>query len=406
MDDPETKRMSLPLEGLRVADFGRYIAGPFCAALLADFGADVIRIEKREGREDRTLISLGTTAQGEPAEGALFLQMNRNKRSLTLDPSGPGGRDIIRRLVEQSDVVLANLPGQTLKAMGLDYDTVSSVNPRAVLGVVSAFGLDGPYADRVGFDGIAQAMSGAVHFAGLPGQPVRAAAPYVDFGTASLLAFGVMAALKAREQTGRGQLVEGALLRTALTYFSTMLIEEKVLGPDREPSLNRSQTAAPSDIYRTKDGWITVAVNGDPLFRRVARLIGASEWLEDARFANDRSRGDHGEEISARLGAWCAARTRDEAIAAFEAARIPAGPIYRMREALDDPHVRAGDFFTAVDYPGLEHAAVAPTPVKLHATPGRLRKNPPALGEHTAQILDELGFSPAEIEALMRDGVV
>jgi crotonobetainyl-CoA:carnitine CoA-transferase CaiB-like acyl-CoA transferase len=395
--------MSLPLEGLRVADFGRYIAGPFCAALLADMGADVIRIEKRDGREDRTLISLGETAEGEPREGALFLQMNRNKRSLTLDPSGPRGREIIRRLVGRSDVVVANLPGQTLKTMGLDYEAVSSVNPRAVLAVVSTFGLDGPYADRVGFDGIAQAMSGSSHFSGMPDQPIRAAAPYVDFGTASLMAFGIMAALKSRDQTGRGQLVEGALLRTAMTYFSTMLIEESVLAPDRTPSLNRSQTAAPSDIYRTRDGWITVAVNGDPLFRRVAKLIGAPEWLDDPRFASDPF---HGEVISARVSAWCAGKSRDEAIAAFEAARVPAGPVYRMREALDDPHVRASDFFSSVDYPGLGRAPVASTPVKLHATPGTVRTRPPTLGEHNGEVLSELGYSSGEIASLLTDGIV
>lgn len=398
--------MSRPLEGLRVADFGRYIAGPYCAALLADFGADVIRIEKRDGREDRTLISLAQTAAGEPLEGALFLQMNRNKRSLTLDPSGPRGREIIRRLVARSDVVIANLPSQTLKTMGLDYDAVSSVNPRAVLAVVSAFGLEGPYAERVGFDGVAQAMSGASWFSGSPDQPLRAAAPYVDFGTASLMAFGILAALKAREQTGRGQLVEGALLHTAMTFFSTMLIEEEKLRLGREPSLNRSQTAAPSDVYRAKDGWITVAVNGDPLFRRVAKLIGAQEWLADPRFANDNLRGDHGEVISARVGAWVAMRTRDEAIAAFEAARVPAGPVYRLREALDDAHVRASDYFASVDFPGLGHTPVAATPVKLHATPGEVRTRPPTLGEHNEEVLKDLGFATAEIEGMIADWIV
>lgn len=389
-----------------MADFGRYIAGPYCAALLADFGADVIRIEKRDGREDRTLISLGATEQGEPREGALFLQMNRNKRSLTLDPSGPRGREIIRRIIARSDVVIANLPGPTLKTMGLDYDTVSSLNPRAVLAVVSAFGLEGPYAERVGFDGIAQAMSGAAFFSGSPEQPSRAAAPYVDFGTASLMAFGILAALKAREQTGRGQLVEGALLRTAMTFFSTMLIEEQSLRLNRKPSLNRSQTAAPSDVYRAKDGWITVAVNGDPLFRRVARIVGAPEWLEDPRFANDKLRGDHGEIISARVAAWVAEYTRDEAIAAFEAARVPAGPVYTMREALDDAHVRASDFFATLAYPGLGAASVAATPVKLHATPGEIQKRPPTLGEHNEEILNELGYAKEEIAALTRDGTV
>ncbi|HVU19527.1 MAG TPA: CoA transferase, partial [Rhizomicrobium sp.] len=204
-----------PFHGIRVIDFGRYIAGPFCAALLGDLGAEVIRVEKRDGREDRTLVSLAENDDGSPREGAMFLQMNRNKKSLTLDPMSEAGREVVKRLVRSADVVVANLPAETLKAMGLDWDSVSAINPRAVLAVVSAFGMEGPYSTRVGFDGVAQAMSGAVWFAGTPEQPVRAAAPWVDFGTASLLALGVSAALRARETTGRGQMVEGALLRTA-----------------------------------------------------------------------------------------------------------------------------------------------------------------------------------------------
>ena len=399
-------RVAGPLQGIRVVDFGRYIAGPFCAALLGDLGAEVIRVEKRDGREDRTLVSLGEHDDGSPREGAMFLQMNRNKRGLTLDPAHEKGRDVVRRLIAKADVVIANLPGETLKSLGLDYDSVSAINPRAILGVATAFGLEGPYANRVGFDGIAQAMSGAAYFAGTEEQPVRAAVPWVDFGTASLLALGIVSALRVRDQTGKGQMVEGALLRTAATFFSPTLIEEEVLKLGRTPSLNRSQTAGPSDIFKTKTGWITVAVNGDPLFRRVCKLIGAPEWLEDKRFASDKLRGDNGEVISARVAEWCSTRTSDEAIKAFEGARVPAGPVYTMREALDDPHLKASDILTTVDFPGIGKAPIAATPVKLHGTPGEVRRRAPTLGEHSDEILRELGYSPAQIEDLRKSGVV
>src|SRR5215472_7978694 len=202
------------LSGVRVLDFGRYIAGPYCAMLLADFGADVIRVEKRAGGEDRFQAPL-TEAQ----DGGLFMQMNRNKRGMTLDPMTAGGQEVVRRLVASADVVVANLPPQTLAAMRLDYDSLATIKPDIILTMVTAYGRGGPYSDRVGFDGIGQVMSGAAYMTsdGEGERPYRFQAAWVDFGTALHCAYGTALALIERRETGRGQVVEGALLATALT---------------------------------------------------------------------------------------------------------------------------------------------------------------------------------------------
>ena len=222
------------LAGVRVLDFGRYIAGPFCAALLGDLGADVIRIEKVRGSEDRFIAPVTPTG-----EGGMFLQMNRNKRSLTLNPMKPAGREVVRRLVATADVVVANLPPATLHAMGLDLDSLREVKEDIILTTVSAYGRGGRYSDRVGFDGIGQVMSGIAYMTGDPDRPRRAAAPFVDFGTALSCAYGTLAALMARQQTGEGQMVEGALLQTALMMGNSNLIEQAVIERDRQPTGNR-----------------------------------------------------------------------------------------------------------------------------------------------------------------------
>ena len=220
--------MAGALDGIRVLDFGRYIAGPWCAALLGDLGAEVIRVDKRAGSEDRFV---GPVADG--GEGALYLQANRNKRGMTLDPMKPAGREVVRRLVAQADVVIANLPPQSLEAMGLDWPTVSALNPAVVLTTISAFGSGGPYERRLGFDGIGQAMSGSMYLSGHPGEPMKAYVPWVDFGTATNAALATVAALYARRATGRGQHVEASLLQTALTVSNSALVEQRVRKLDR-----------------------------------------------------------------------------------------------------------------------------------------------------------------------------
>lgn len=395
------------LEGIRVLDFGRYIAGPYCAALLGDMGAEVIRIEKRDGSEDRTLIPVLHAPDGTPREGAMFLQMNRNKRGLTLDPMHPSARPVMERLIATADVVVANLPPQTLTQMGLDWSTVHRINPRTVLTTVSAFGRGGPYEHRLGFDGVAQAMSGAVYLSGEPGVPVRSFAPWVDFSTASFAAFGTLAALMARDKTGRGQEVEAALWRSATTIMSTGLIEQALIRRDREATGNRGQTAGPSDIFRCRDGWITVLINGNPLFKRWARLMGEENWLNDPRFGSDEARGDHGDALSARTQAWCAERTVAQALGELERAKVPAGPVLKPQQVLDDAHVNAAGYFATTSLEGMAGPVpVAATPVRLSETPGTVRAGPPPLGRDTDAILGALGFSATEISRLRAEEVI
>jgi crotonobetainyl-CoA:carnitine CoA-transferase CaiB-like acyl-CoA transferase len=390
------------LEGIRVLDFGRYIAGPYCAALLAEHGAEVIRIEKRQGSEDRYQAPVASTG-----EGALFLQMNRNKLGLTLDPMLPEGQEIVRKLVATADVVVANLPPQTLQAMKLDYASLAAVKPDIILTTATAYGRGGPYSDRVGFDGIGQVMSGAVYMTGTEDQPYRAQVPWVDFGTALHCAFGTMAALMARKVTGKGQVVEGALLATAVTFGNALLIEQAVIAPNRVPTGNRGQTAAPVDIFRTKDGWILAQVIGDPLYKRWAKLMGEEHWLTDARFKDDISRGDNGAVISERMSRWCAERTNAEALEILAKAKIPSGPVLKPQQTLDDPHIQAMGFFQPTEFPGAPRPApIAKAPVWLSGTPGSIRRRAPTLGEHTEQILTKLGYDKKAIAELRKKGVV
>jgi crotonobetainyl-CoA:carnitine CoA-transferase CaiB-like acyl-CoA transferase len=390
------------LEGIRVLDFGRYIAGPYCAALLAEQGAEVIRIEKRDGSEDRYQAPVAETG-----EGALFLQINRNKLGLTLDPMRPEGQEVVRRLVATADVVVANLPPQTLDAMRLDYASLRAVKDDIILTTVTAYGRGGPYSQRVGFDGIGQVMSGAVYMTGEENQPYRAQVPWVDFGTALHCAFGTMAALMARRETGQGQWVEGALLATAVTFANALLIEQAVIEPDRVPTGNRGQTAAPVDIFATKDGWVLVQVIGQPLYKRWAQLMGEEHWLSDPRFRDDISRGDNGAIISERMRRWCAERTSSEALEILAAAKIPSGPVLKPRQTLADPHIQHMGFFQPMAFPGAPRPApVAKAPVWLSGTPGSIRRRAPLLGEHTDQILGELGYDEKAVAQLRAKGVV
>jgi crotonobetainyl-CoA:carnitine CoA-transferase CaiB-like acyl-CoA transferase len=390
------------LKGIRVLDFGRFIAAPWCGAILADMGADVIRIEKRDGGEDRWVQSVG-----ENGAGAGFLQCNRNKRSMTMDPSTADGRNIVRKLVATADIVLANMPDNVMRDWGLDYVSLKAIKPDIVLASASAYGRGGPYSDRVGFDGIGQVMSGAVYRTGPPDHPYRTAVPYVDYATAQSLAIGVMMALFHRAATGEGQEVEAALLPSALTISNALLIDQAILKTDRERIGNKGMSIGPCDLFQTRDGWLLVQVTGQAMFKRWCALVGEAGWFSDPRFADDALRAEHGDILNGKMQDWCEGKTTTEVMAGCDGARIPASPVLSPQQAIDDPHVKAMGYLVPVDYPGLPRTApVIETPFRMSATPGTIRGRPPLLGEHTDLVLGELGFSAEAIADLREREVI
>ena len=395
--------MHLPLEGIRVVDFGRFIAGPYCAMMLADFGADVIRVERREGGEDR---KLGPVTEN--GEGGLFLNINRNKRGITLDPAHDLAKEIIRRLVRSADVVIVNLPIEVMRKLGLDYDSLKSIKEDIILVMASAFGPDGPYRDRVGFDGVVQAMSGSMSLTGFPGPPVRSIVSWVDYGTALHGAFGAMAALYHRQQTGHGQLVDVSLLATGVTFMMPLLAERATTGIQRAQLGNTGYYTAPSDVYQTRDGgWIIVPTIGGPMFKRWARLIGREDLIEDPRCKDDITRGNNAELINKAMTLWCSQRTRDEAISELERGRVPCGPVYNLDEVLGDAQVNARRLIEQVEFPtGSKPIPISAPPARLSESPAQRPRRAPLLGEHTDEVLAELGFSAEEITSFRRANAI
>jgi formyl-CoA transferase len=390
------------LEGIRVLDFGRYIAGPYCAALLGDLGADVIRIERVDGGEDRCMPPL--TDSG---EGGLYLQMNRNKRCLTLDLASDDGRRIVRQLVDGADVVVANLPPSTLRQLGLDYATLCALNPRIVLATVTAYGPGGPLSGQHGFDAIGQAMSGTMFMSGLPDAPVRTSAPYVDVSTAQALAMGTLAALWARERSGKGQRVEGSLLRTSLVHSNAVLIEQALSAPNRVPQGNRGYLSAPADLFRCQDGWIVAQTIGPSMFSRWCTLVERRELADDPRFATDLRRGNHSIEISAVMQDWCATRSRDTVLDALAQAKIPAAAVLSPQQTLDDAHIREAGLLPQRPFADTDlHYPLAPHPVELSVDAAVFNRPAPRLGQHTDEILGALGYDAAAIDALRARKVV
>ena len=389
------------LNGIRVLDFGRYIAGPYCATLLGFLGAEVIRIERPGGGEDRYVAPLF----GEDTEGALFFQTACNKKSVTLKLGAPEARPVLEKLVASADVVVANLPPGTLKRLGLDYETLTAIRADIILTTVTAFGTEGPMAPLGGFDGVGQAMSGAMYMSGTPGAPVKALAPYVDFSSAALTAYATLAAIMVRRESGKGQHVEGSLLRTGCAVFGYHLVEQAVLGIDRAGTGNRVQTAAPSDVFATADGHVLVHTVGNGLFRRWADLLGDASLLEDPRLASDHLRGEHRDMLCDRVQAWCADMSTDELLEKLKGAGIPCGPVLSPRAALDHPQVQASDLYREVAFNGAT-VPVPDLPVTMSGSDVGVKAPPPALGADTEEVLAGVGIGSDELAALREQGVV
>jgi len=386
--------MAPPLEGLKVLDCTHVIAGAWCSMMLADLGADVIKIEPLAGE----------TTRGHPkARFKAFDFVNRNKRSLAIDMARPQGAEAIRRLAKGADLFVENYRPGALERMGLGFGDLSQVNPALIYVSVSGFGQSGPYRDRGGFDLIAQAMSGIMSFTGEPGsaRPVSCGVPLSDLNAGTFAALGALAALEHRRKTGEGQHVETSLLESAIAYTIWETGLYLTTGEVAKPVGSRHRLSAPYEALRTGDGYIVVGVNNPRLWERFCEALGAPELKDDPDYADGRLRVLNREALAARLEAILATDTGAAWLAKLEAAGVPAGPINTLDQALADPHVAARGLLAEVDDRRFVRA-----PMGFSKTPVALRKGPPPLGADSRAVLSEFGLSEAEIEALAASGTI
>lgn len=389
------------LNDVRILEFGKFVAAPMSTWLLAGMGASVTRVEPLQGSPDREPYRIA-----DDVEGAGFLQLNSNKRSLCLDHASPAGRAVLHRLLSNVDVIVCGAPAPTLVHQGLDYETLAQVNPRLIWLNVSAFTSLGPLGSAVGFDGIGQAMSGAIHMSGFGETPTRSGCSWVDASTAVYSAFAITTALLDRERTGRGHKIETSLMSTAYAAMSWFLVEQAAAQRNRTRTGNRAQSSGPSDVCRTLDGWIIVQVIGDSMFAKVARLVGHPEWIDAPRFRTDNDRSDNGAELSQGLAAWCAVRTTAEALEIFRRERIPAGKVNSLQEALDEPQVNAIGLFQEIHHPARSNLKLMRPPVMIDGRFPDIRTRSPLAGEHSREVLAEAGFDAVEISSLADEGVI
>ena len=395
----------LVLSGLRVVELTQALAGPFCAMILGDLGADVIKVE-RPGVGDQS------RSWGPPfleGESAYYLSTNRNKRSLTLDFSKPAGREVLHRLLQQADVFITNIPRwESLRKHGLDYETVHQRWPRLTYSIISGFGMTGPYAGRSGYDLVAQAMSGTMALTGEPdGEPTRFPTPLADMTTGLYSVIGILAALRVRERTGEGQLVDVSLLEGQMNWLTNLAGTYFATGeePPRWGSVHPSIT--PYQPFRTRDSHIILAVGSARLWRRLCGVLEIEDTVgQDPRFAKNRDRNKHRAELIEILSDILGQQDTDYWLTRLEKAGIPSGPINGLQDVLADPQIQARGGVVELEHPLAGIVRSLGNPVHLSDTPPTYREAPPLLGEQSDQILADLGYDPAAIGRMREDEVV
>jgi crotonobetainyl-CoA:carnitine CoA-transferase CaiB-like acyl-CoA transferase len=392
-----------PLAGIKVVEAATLFAAPLAGMFLGDYGADVVKVE-----HPRRVDPARGHGPAKGGHGLWFKALARNKRLVTLDLSKPDGRDLFLRLVADADVVLENFRPGTLERWGLGPDELWARNERLVVARVSGFGQTGPYASRPGFGTLAEAMSGFAALNGEPdGPPLLPPLALADGVAALATAFSIMVALRAREQTGRGQVVDTSLVEPLMTLLGPQLTAFDLLGTLQPRTGNRSSHNAPRNVYRTADGsWVAVSASADSIAARVLRLVGRGDLVEQPWFASGSGRVEHVEEIDGAVAAWIAERGRDDVLAAFEAAEAAIAPVYDAGDILRDPQLAALHAIVSVDDADLGQVKMTNVISRLSETPGEIRTTGGRHGADTAAVLGELGVDPDELERLRREGVV
>mgnify|MGYP001310879693 CR=1 FL=1 len=392
------------LAGLKVVDLSHIMAGPACTLMLADMGAEVIKVEKSAGGDDSRRMAPPLIGD----EAAAFLMMNRNKRGIALDLRREGGKQVLRRLLAKADVVVENYRRGTLAKLGFDYESLRRDNPGLIYCAISGFGRSGPYADRGGFDLIAQAMSGIMSITGSSPEdpPVKCGPPLTDITAGLLATIGILAALRKREETGWGQMVETSLLEAGIiqTYWQSAMTFATGVAPG--PLGSAHPLTAPYQAFPTSDGWIVVGGANQSNWLRLVEVLEAPELAKDPRFLDNEQRMAHRKELEEELNRRFRTRSCSDWLACLEKAGLPAGPVYDIKQMHEDPQVLAREMVVEVEHTKLGPVKTLGLPIKFSDTPGGPRRGAPLLGEHTHEILREHGFSAQEIEALIEAGAV